>query len=289
MCTAITYNSASHYFGRNLDLEYHYDEKVTICPHGYKFYFSNEGIVVHNYAIIGMAYVVDNYPLFYDAVNEKGLAMAGLRFQEYAFYGEKKDGMFNIAPYEFIPWILRQCRNIQEALIILKNTNVVNENFSENLPASPLHWRISDKTGSVTVEVVKDGMKIYHNKVGVLTNNPCFEEQLSSLNSYTKLPGDFSSTSRFIKAAYVKRKSIDDGTESGGVNQFFHILSSVEMPKGCVRTEDEKVKYTIYSSCCDLDEIIYYYTTYEKKQPTALRLFDNNLEGDELIKFKLII
>ena len=289
MCTSITYNSLNHYFGRNLDLEYHYDEKVTICPHYYKFYFSNQGIVVHNYAIIGMAYVVNNYPLFYDAVNEKGLAMAGLRFPDNAAYADKKDGMFNIAPYEFIPWILRQCKNIQEVLVILKNTNIVNENFSDELPATPMHWMISDRTGSITVEMVKEGMKIYQNKVGVLTNSPTFEEQMNNLNNYTRLPGDYSSVSRFVKAAYVKRKSVDAGTEKAGVNQFFHVLNTVEIPKGCVKTEDGKVQYTIYSSCCDLDEIVYYYTTYDNKELTAIHLFDNKLDGSELITFKVNI
>ena len=80
MCTAITYRAKDHYFGRNLDLEHHYHEAVTVTPRNYPFRFRRAGELPHHYAIIGMAAVEENYPLYYDATNEKGLSMAGLSF-----------------------------------------------------------------------------------------------------------------------------------------------------------------------------------------------------------------
>lgn len=40
--------------------------------------------------MIGMAHVTDDYPLYYEAINEKGLGMAGLNFVGNAVYHEKK-------------------------------------------------------------------------------------------------------------------------------------------------------------------------------------------------------
>ena len=186
MCTAVTYSTKNHYFGRNLDLEYSYQETVTITPRNYEFEFRNTDNINHHYAMIGMAYVTKNFPLYYDAINEKGLGMAGLNFPGNADYKEIENGKQNIAPFEFIPYILSQCSNIKEVKQILQNVNIVKINFSDELPVSPLHWIISDKENSITVESVKDGLKVYDNPVGVLTNNPTFDMQLFNLNIFQK-------------------------------------------------------------------------------------------------------
>ena len=148
MSTAITYNTKDHYFGRNLDLEYSYKETVTITPRGYHFKFRKVTDIKKHYAIIGMAYVADDYPLYYDAINEKGLGMAGLNFPDNAFYQDIDNTKDNIASFEFIPWVLSQCANISEVKKLLENINIVNISFSDKLPASPLHWIISDKKDS---------------------------------------------------------------------------------------------------------------------------------------------
>ena len=78
MCTAANLQTEdNHYFGRNLDLEYSYNETVVITPREYEFKFHQVDNITSHHAIIGMAYVVEDYPLYYDACNEKGLAMAG--------------------------------------------------------------------------------------------------------------------------------------------------------------------------------------------------------------------
>ncbi len=315
MCTAVTYNTKDHYFGRNLDLEFSYNETVTITPRNYSFKFRQENEINSHYAIIGMAYVANNYPLYYDAINEKGLGMAGLNFPTNADYKEIEIGKKNIAPFEFIPYILSQCSNIEEVKRILESVNIAKINFSEELPASPLHWIIADKEKSITVESVKDGLKIYDNSVGVLTNNPTFDIHLFNLNNYMSLstkppvnnfsqelnldtysrgmgamglPGDLSSASRFVKATFTKMNSKSGNTESESISQFFHILESVYQQRGCVYMGDEKYEITIYSSCCNMDKGIYYYTTYENSQITGIDMNKENLDGSELINYNLI-
>ncbi len=315
MCTAVTYHTKDHYFGRNLDLEYSYKETVTITPRNYPFKFRQAKEITKHYAIIGMAYVMDNYPLYYDAINEKGLGMAGLNFPQNACYKEINNALDNIAPFEFIPWILSQCANINEAIELLNKINIANINYSEELPASPLHWIIADKEKAITVECVKDGLKIYDNPVGVLTNNPTFDIQMFNLNNYMSLsteapcnnfaknlnletysrgmgaiglPGDLSSSSRFVKATFTKMNSLSGDSESESISQFFHILESVYQQRGCVHMNNDKYEITIYSSCCNLDKGIYYYITYENNQITAVNMHKENLDSTKLINYDLI-
>ena len=315
MCTAVTYSTKDHYFGRNLDLEYSYKETVTITPRNYNFKFRKLNNIENHYAIIGMAYVANEYPLYYDAINEKGLGMAGLNFPTNADYKEEKEGVDNVAPFEFIPWVLSQCANLDEAKNLLSKINIAKINFSDELPASPLHWIISDKEASITVESVKDGLKIYDNPLGVLTNNPTFDIHMFNLNNYMGLsteqpennfskklnldtysrgmgglglPGDLSSASRFVKAAFVKMNSISGDSESESISQFFHILGSVDQQRGCVHMGNNQYEITIYSSCCNMDKGIYYYTTYENGQVTGVDMHNENLDGTELVSYDLI-
>ena len=285
MCTAITYKTEDTYFGRNLDLEYSYKETVTVTPRKFVFDFRKKESIVSHYAIIGVATVENNYPLYYDAMNEHGLAMAGLNFPGNAYFGKEKEDKDNISPFEFIPWILSQCKSVDDAERLVAEINLCSIDFSENMPVTPLHWMITDKEKSITVESVRDGLKIYENKFGVLTNNPEFDYHLNYLCDFSNLtpysvkkysdtpysrglgakglPGDLSSTSRFVRAVFTKSNSLSDKGENESVSQFFHILGSVEMTRGCVRLDNEKNMITLYTSCMNLRKGIYYYTTYE--------------------------
>ena len=306
MCTAATYRTKDHYFGRTLDYEFSYQESVTVTPRNYPFCFRKMGELRKHYAMIGMAYVVGDYPLYYDATNEKGLSMAGLNFVGNAVYCEEVPGKDNIAQFEFIPWILGQCANIAEVKEKLQNINLLNEGFSEQLPVSQLHWMISDREASITVECVAEGLKVYDNPVGVLTNNPPFNMQMFNLNNYMGLsteppqntfskelslsaysrgmgamgmPGDLSSASRFVRVAFIKMNSVSGDSESESISQFFHILGSVAQQRGCVHMGDGKYEITIYTSCCNTDKGIYYYTTYENSQITGVDMHREDLEG----------
>ncbi len=316
MCTAATYKTKDFYFGRTLDYEFSYGDEVTITPRNYVFNFREKEKIETHYAIIGMAYVTENYPLYYDAINEKGLGMAGLNFVGNAYYREKVEGKDNIAQFEFIPWILSQCASVAEAKKLIEKINLTNVQFNEKLPLAQLHWIISDSNESITVESVKEGIKVYPNPVGVLTNNPPFNQQMFELNKYMQLsskspenrfseelnlekysrgmgaiglPGDLSSQSRFVRVAFVKMNSKSSDTEEESVSQFFHILNSVDQQRGCCELDDGKYEITIYTSCCNVSKGIYYYTTYNNHQITAIDMNKEELESENLIRYPIIL
>ena len=315
MCTAATYKTKDFYMGRTLDYEFSYGEEIIITPRNYPFKFRYTGEDSSHYAIIGMAHVTDDYPLYYDAVNEKGLGMAGLNFVGNAVYGEPVDGSKNVAQFEFIPWILSKCGNLDEARKALSTLNLVGTPYSDNFPAAKLHWIIADKSGAITVESVAEGLKIYDNPVGVLTNNPPFDRQMFMLNNYMHLspkqpknmfpenvgletysrgmgalglPGDLSSASRFVRTAFVETNSISGEGENDSVGQFFHILGSVDQQRGCCEVAEGKYEITIYTSCWNADKGIYYYTTYTNHQITAVDMHRENLDGTSLVRYRMI-
>ena len=88
MCTAATYKTKDFYMGRTLDYEFSYGDEVTVTPRNYPINFRFMGVRNNHYAMIGMAHVADDYPLYYEAFNEKGLGMAGLNFVGNADYNE---------------------------------------------------------------------------------------------------------------------------------------------------------------------------------------------------------
>lgn len=313
MCTAISFVTCDHYFGRNLDLEYHYNEEVVITPRKFPLPYRFQKTMPNHYAMIGMALVRNTYPLYYEATNEAGLSMAGLNFPGNAVYMPAKENMDNIAPFEFIPWILGQCRCISEVKLILRNINLVNVSFSKQFPVTPLHWMICDRDESLVVEPAECGIQVHENTIGVLTNNPPFLYHKYNLSNYLNLtreepsnrfapkekifpyshgmgaiglPGDLSSPSRFVKAAFTKLNSVCKDDEASSVSQFFHILNSVVQQEGCVRAGDAFEK-TVYTSCCNTDKGVYYYTTYENSQLTAVSLFRTDLDHNRLSRYPL--
>ncbi len=310
MCTALCFRAKDSYFGRNLDLDCSYGEEVCIMPRNRPLTLRRMGTLSSHYAMIGMATVVNGEPLFYDGANEYGLAMAGLNFPNNACYFSVQDGKDNVAPFEFIPWILGQARSIPEAKSLLARINLADIPFSESLPLSPLHWILYDGSECITVECVKDGLHVYENSVGVLTNNPPFLAQIENLKRYeglrpdnagisvppecfcqglgaVGLPGDVSSMSRFVRAVFYKNNSVFDGAEKSAVSQFFHLLDSVAMVRGGCRVGEGKYDITVYSSCINLARGLYYYTTYDNRQINCVDLHKTHLNGTQIIRFPL--
>lgn len=311
MCTAITFESGDFYFGRNLDLSYHYNEAVTVTPRGFPFVFRNGKVMQKHFAIIGMATVVDGYPLYYDAINEKGLCMAGLNFPDNAVYYPKAESKMNLAPFELIPYILGKCENADEAYSEFERVNVWDIPFNDEFQTTPLHWIVADKKRCFVVEPMKNGLKLYENSVGVLTNNPTFDYHLHNLANYINLtptqpetkstdvkpyslgmgaiglPGDWSSASRFVRAAFAKTYASVNETESESVSQFFHILGCTEQVKGLNRLPDGTSHYTVYSSCCNADRGIYCYKTYDCGAIMCVDMNKEDMNGKKLSEYYL--
>ncbi|MDD6800792.1 MAG: choloylglycine hydrolase [Firmicutes bacterium] len=315
MCTAATYNCESFFFGRNLDYEFSYGEEIVFTPRNFPLKFRYFDEKKTHYAMLGVAHVCDNYPLYYDAVNEKGLCIAGLNFVNSAYYGPVVPDKSNAAPFEMIPLILSECKDVSEACAFLKNLNIADIDFNDKLPAAKLHWIIADKNSAITVEPRRNGLEIYDNPAGVLANDPPFDMQMFNLNNYMHispqtpenhfsdklnlkaysrgmgglgLPGDLSSQSRFVRAAFTRLNSVSSENDKEGLSQIFHILGSVEQQRGCCDVGGGHLEMTIYTSCCNADKGIYYYTTYENRQITQIDMHKEDLDGYILVSYPFI-
>ena len=309
MCTGLNFKTKdNNYFGRNYDYELSYKETVTVVPRNFNLHYREFDDIDAHHAMIGITTgFVDEYPLFYDAMNEKGLCVAGLNFQDNAVYNQVEKDMINITPFEFIPFLLGSFESVTDVKKILGDVNLIDEDYSKELPLSPLHWIIGDKTGDcIVVESVKEGLKVYDNPYGVLTNNPPFNYQINELNKYMGLstvnpsnnfgvelneysrgmgafglPGDYSSTSRFVKAVYTLANAKEYDYDEGNINQFFHILGSVEQVNGLTKVNNQgDYEYTIYSSCYAKDTL--FYKTYNDFCINSVCLNDFALDSVEL-------
>lgn len=315
MCTAATYQTKDFYFGRSLDFDFSFGEELVLTPRNFPLPMRHLPELKSHYAILGMAHVADHYPLYYDAINEKGLGMAGLNFVGNAAYASPQEGACNVAQFEFIPWILGTCSSLDEARARLSDMVLTDTPFSPQLPPGQLHWMIADASGCLVVESMADGLHPYDNPVGVLTNNPPFPQQMFLLNQYMNLsekqpenhfapdvkltaysrgmgalglPGDLSSTSRFARVAFTRLHSRSGESESESISQFFHILGSVDQQRGCCEVSEGSYEISLYTSCCNASKGIYYYITYENHQISAVDMHRENLDAAELFRYPLI-
>ncbi len=310
MCTAVTLRTEDFYFGRNLDLERGYGEYVVITPRRFPLWNS----ATEHYALVGVAHLQQGYPLYYDGVNERGLCMAGLRFAQSAVYQKERPGEDNVPSYQLIARVLGQCATVREACGLLRRIRLTDTPFSPELPAAPLHWMLADERECVAVEPLATGLRVTDNPAGVLTNEPPLPRQLFALNDYLSLspeepvnrfapqmklapysrgmgalglPGDLSSRSRFVRAAFVRAHSVCGGGENDSIHQLFHILGAVAQPRGCCRLPDGAQEYTRYTAGCNATRGSYYVTTYANRQLSVAHLHHAPLEGRELTAFPI--
>jgi len=317
LCTAVSNKKNGHIFGRTLDLEYSYAEEAVITPRNYSFRLRNADIMSSHYAMVGIAVVSDGYPLYYDAANEFGLCMAGLNFPGNAHYiplTEVSSGI-SVTPFELIPWVLGQCRDINEARILLENLNIVDIPFSSKYPLTPLHWILADKTDTAVIEQTIDGLKLYNAPSGVMTNNPPYNIQSFGLQEYRGLsakekavsfgdnsdnfvsysrgtgslglPGDYTSPSRFIRASFINANIKMSVDETERIGSFFRMMENVSIPRGCVLTDDEAEVVTQYISCHSDESGIYCYTTEGCRRIKAIRMSDYDLDSSVLYRIPI--
>lgn len=318
MCTGLALETKDglHLFGRNMDIEYSFNQSIIFIPRNFKCVNkSNKKELTTKYAVLGMGTIFDDYPTFADGMNEKGLGCAGLNFPVYVSYSKEDiEGKTNIPVYNFLLWVLANFSLVEEVKEALKNANIVDIPISENIPNTTLHWMISDITGkSIVVEQTKEKLNVFDNNIGVLTNSPTFDWHVANLNQYVGLrynqvpefklgdqsltalgqgtglvglPGDFTPASRFIRVAFLRDAMIKNDKDSIDLIEFFHILNNVAMVRGSTRTVEEKSDLTQYTSCMCLEKGIYYYNTYENNQINAIDMNKENLDGNEIKIYK---
>ena len=322
MCTAICYGGLA---GRTLDLEFSFGEEVVISPRGFVREYVSLGRIEQKNALIGTAILRSGVPMYYDAMSERGLYMAALNFPAYAVYRDRIDGMRNLASGELIPYILGSSRSLEEAKSHLREINITPDGLL-GLPSTPMHWLLTDGKQALVAEPRDRGLVLTENPHGILTNAPNIEYQMTKLadfmhisptnpqNSLTNkteistysrgmggigIPGDFSSCSRFAKAAFLAANAREIGTitpqtvensdnlytnipqnarniaennTNKAISTFFHITEQISVPYGCVLTDEGRAVYTVYTSCADLARGVYYLTTYSCRTPHAVAL-----------------
>lgn len=312
MCTAVSLIGKRHLFGRTLDLECSYGESVAVLPLGHRYSFLHEGTVEGKYSVVGMAHIKMGVPLYYDGMNGAGVAIAALNFPHRAAYFPVRSDMRNLAAFEVIPWVLSQCESVADAVGLLEGVNITDESFDRSLSVTPLHWMISDKSCSVAVEPLASGLSVRDNTLGVMTNSPELEHHLCrtaelmhlspgsprntlapdvELDEFSRglgaygLPGDFSSTSRFVRAVFAKnhtRVGVCDDVE-----RFFHVMDTVSVPLGAIVTRKDAAVCTVYTSCMDTESGIYYFTTYKNRRIRAVRASNAADCGAEMATYSI--
>jgi len=317
MCTGLTLSTkdGKHFFGRNLDVPASYGQAVHIIPRNFDWTNVVTGEkLTSKYACISMAIVVDNHPLLFDGVNEKGLAGGGLNFTHFAKFSEEAvPGKTNISAADFLYWALGNFSDLTELREALQNLVLTNIPVKENLPVSGLHWMFTDLSGkSIIVENMDDGMHIYDNPVGTLTNDPTFPWHLTNLRQYvtidTKtpqprqmgdvlmhpfghglnmcgLPGDASPASRFVRTVFFRDSIVDANDEISGVTAFLNVLTGVTVLKGSEVDPDGSMNYTVYKSAMCQETGTYYYTDYYNRRINAIKLNNADLDGKEITSF----
>ncbi len=333
MCTAIFDNKFGAFFGRTLDLECSLGEHTARVERGEVLRFIHEGERTCKYSIIGMAHVANtanglrstpsspatrellpeekpdfvisahermdckSIPLFYDAINEQGLCAAALNFPNFAKYNEKDLKKRNLASFEVILYLLSQFKSVKEAVSFLEGANITSDAFSPALPPTPLHWMICDRDRAAVLEQTEDGLRIFENEVGVMTNSPPFPYHVTRLCDYSLLsptppennilpsqelspysrglgafglPGDYSSSSRFVRAVFAKEHTLlppceDDTRREAARRRLGDILGTVSLPYGIARTEKGEPIYTVYTSFMDMERCEYSYFTYDDR------------------------
>lgn len=321
MCTGLSFkNGDSHYFGRNLDLEIDYPISVVITPKNYEFKLRHTDAISSHNAMIGMGMIQDDYPLYFEAVNDKGLGCAGLAFWISCHYFPVVEGKTNVASFEFIPYILGTCSTVEEVKKALENLNITDDGFSPKFAPSPLHWLIADENSSIVVEsTLKHGLQVYDNPYHVLTNEPEFPFHENNLSFYCNpsnhlkdfdttrfskdfpgfikmgagmgsagIPGGVDSISRFVRVAFNTLNSTNPDTEDQNVSQFFHILGSVSQTRGVDQVKPDTYEVTQYTSGANTKTGRFYYTTYYNQSINAVDLNKEDLDSSALKEYPVL-
>lgn len=314
MCTGIRFTDKSGenmYFGRNLDWSSGYGQSVITTPRDWTWHSAFEGPLATKRAIIGMAIVVENMPLYFDCANEDGLAIAGLNFPGYAaFAPDAVPGKTNVAAYEFPLWVAARFSTVDEVEAALADTAIVAKQVTPEYPVAQLHWIIGDKTRSIVVEYTAAGMQVFHDGFDVLTNQPGFDyhrenvrnymidtptypqtvtwrsQQLTPWGSGTSahgIPGDYSAPSRFVRSAYLNAHYPDQEGEADNVARLFRTLWGTSMILGAAQMDNGICERTVYTGGYSAATKTYYFTTYENPDIRSVSITEEAAGGQNLV------
>jgi choloylglycine hydrolase len=299
-----------------MDFSHPLDTTPVFMPRNFEWTSGVDSKSLKNkYSYIGAGGVLGSLYFVADGVNEYGLSIAELYLPGEDVYQEKEvDGKLNLAPHELIMWLLGNCQSIDEVEKEIASINLMNIAVPELDIVTPLHWIITDTTGRcVAIEPTEPTLHLMDNPIGVMTNTPRLEWHITNLRNYLNvrpkqyeprnfgefkatpfsqgtgtsgLPGGYTPPERFVRAAFFKETIESAKNESEGINNAYHILNTVRIPKGIVVTDVDKSDYSLYVGSACNESKTYYYTSYENHEITKLVLNDQLMAKTEPIIFK---
>ena len=308
MCCAISLNLNNNpFFIRTLDLDYSFGKRLIISPREISLSFKLRGEYAMKYAFWGIGDILSDFPLLAEGVNEEGLSIGGLHFPTMIGY-KKRGSKKGLAPFEIIPFLLGNFKTATEACNFLSHIDIVDISFNEEIKNTPLHFHIADKENVFAVEIINKKVEVEKNPFRVLTNSPPFSYHKYNMARYlhlsenepkekddallysnglsaTGLPGDFSSPSRFIRAAWLRATSrCEYGMERYSALQLGEALS---IPTGSVIKRDNRLHFTRYFSIYDISARCVIIKKYDRISPSVIEIKKESLEFDSLISYAI--
>ncbi|MDU1498540.1 MAG: linear amide C-N hydrolase [Staphylococcus epidermidis] len=252
MCTAISLYTKQryHYLARTMDFAFEFNGIPTIVPRHYHYQFDLDSDMRLEYGFVGTNLKVGRYR-FGDGINEKGLAISNHYFTGEASYStHKRYGYFNLAPEEFIVWVLGFNKSISELKQKVKKINIMNEKNTTLNIVPPLHFMVTDETGhTVAIEPHNGLLIVKDNYVHTLTN--------------------------------VRHQLRCSHNEDENLMNCFKVLESVSIPQGAV-IDANKIHYTQYQLVMESKERSYYIKPYFSNQIFKIKLTEDLLSKNEL-------
>jgi len=273
------------------------------------------------YASVGMNGV--GLPVLFDGLNEKGLSAGLFYFPTSAGYMPYTiaDAPKTIAQWEVGSWILENFASVAEVKANIGNIVVPAVVFAGWGFSPEAHYIVHDASGnSIVIEYVGGKLQVYDDLLGVVTNSPAFDWQMTNLRNYVNfsmsnaapvkvgpitlapfgqgsgmlgLPGDFTPPSRFVRAVAFSQSVLPSATGSEAVLEAFHILNQFDIPKGAARDREKDAHgntpadYTLWTAASDLKARRYYFRTYDNSQIRAVDLMKMNLDAKEMVKMSI--
>ncbi|HMD02749.1 MAG TPA: choloylglycine hydrolase family protein [Candidatus Baltobacteraceae bacterium] len=273
------------------------------------------------YASLGLNGV--GKPFLFDGLNEKGLSAGLFYFPTSAGYMPytPSDASKTMAPWELGSWLLENFASVDEVRANIGKVVIPAVVYDGWGFAPEVHYIVSDATGKYAViEYTGGTLRLYDDPLGVLTNSPAFDWQMTNLRNYVNfsmtnvppvklgsvtlepfgqgsgmagIPGDFTPPSRFVRAVAYSQSVFTPKTGNDAVLEAFHVLNQFDIPKGAAREhkKDEHgnvlADYTIWTAASDLKSKRFYFRTYENSQIRMVDLMKMNLDAKDLVKMSI--
>ena len=327
-CTGITLVAADGtvVHARTLEFATDLNSDVIVVPRGY----ARTGTTPDGkpglkwkskYASVGANGV--GLPFLFDGLNEKGVTVGTFYFPTSAQYMAytPSDAGKTIAAWEMGSFLLENFASIDEVKANIGNIVVPMVVFPAWGFSPEVHYIVTDASGkSIVIEYVGGKLTVHDDPLGVITNSPTFDWQMTNLRNYINfsmsnappvklgpvtlqpfgqgsgmlgMPGDFTPPSRFVRAAAFSQSIFPSKTGDDAILEAFHILNNFDIPKGSARDREKDehgnimADYTEWTSAIDLKAKRFYFRTYDNSQIRMVDLTKMNPDAKDIVTISM--